>query len=73
MSARGFLSASLAALTLMFYGLIAAMAATSTDAAVKLLGQHRWRAFANPSHVAPAALLGAALVVWLLPSRPRVS
>jgi sulfoxide reductase heme-binding subunit YedZ len=75
------------------YALIAAMAATSNDAAVKRLGMRRWRAlhliglwvvfgifaqsylpraFANPSYVAPAALLVAALIVRLLPTRPRL-
>ena len=76
------------------YVLIGAMAATSTDAAVKRLGQRRWRALhltglwvvfvifaqsyvpralANPNYIAPAALLLAALVVRLLPTRARVS
>jgi DMSO/TMAO reductase YedYZ heme-binding membrane subunit len=76
------------------YLLIAAMAATSTDSALKRLGPRRWRALhlaglwvvfgifaqsyvpralSNPNYVAPAALLVAALVVRLLPTRARVS
>ena len=76
------------------YVLIAAMAATSTDAALKRLGRRRWRAlhlaglwvvfgiFAqsylpralhNPNYVPPAAILIAALIVRLLPTRARVN
>lgn len=75
------------------YVLIAAMAATSNDAARKRLGLRRWRALhwtgmwvvfgifaqsylpralSNPSYLAPALLLAAALVVRLLPTRARV-
>jgi DMSO/TMAO reductase YedYZ heme-binding membrane subunit len=76
------------------YLLIAAMAATSNDAAVKRLGMRRWRAlhltglwvvfaifansylgraFSNPNYIPPAALLVAALVLRLLPTRARVA
>jgi methionine sulfoxide reductase heme-binding subunit len=75
------------------YVLIAAMALTSNDTAVRRLGRRRWRALHltglwvvfgifvssyggralhNPNYVPHAALLAAALIVRLLPTRARV-